>query len=93
MDANIKTRSCGDLTVADFGQIGSGDSPVDACSNSYTTAHNYCNRTPVKDVNGQLDGVIEFVKVNCDGSGLLPMDQQPPPYQYPGVSTGHIQKR
>jgi hypothetical protein len=93
LHTNQVTRSCGDFTVAELGQIGSGNSPFDACSNQYHTTHNYCNKTPVKDNNGQADGVISWIKTNCDGSGLLPMDQQPTEYQWPGVSTGHVAKK
>ena len=49
---------------------------------------NYCNTTPYSTSDGKTDGDVRFILVDCETNALLPMDQQPAEYAYPGVSTG-----
>jgi hypothetical protein len=67
-------RSRGDFTVAELGQIGDGDSPVDACSNQYSTTHNYCTKAPATTGDSKADGAVAFIRVDYDSGSLLPMD-------------------
>jgi len=53
-----------------------------------TDTPNWCSTTPYQDENGHAVGEVLFVWVDCKTNAVLPLSQQPPAYQYPGVSTG-----
>jgi len=49
--------------------------------------HNWCNTAPAMGEDGKAIGHVEFIKVDCRTNKLLPMDQQPAVYRWPGVSS------
>jgi len=53
-----------------------------------TDTANYCNTALYYDENGHAQGQIVFVFTDCATDELLPLSQQTPPYNDPGVSTG-----
>jgi len=60
------------------------------CTNKFTSTPNWCNQTPAKDSSGNALGEVVWVGTDCNSGGLLPMDEQQPIYQMPGVSTGSV---
>jgi hypothetical protein len=85
-------RSCGTFTTVGITSTGP-DLLIKECDKNgpFQDTINYCNITPAKDSNGQSLGETHFIKVDCTTGEILPMDQQDPAYNHPGVSTaqGH----
>ncbi|KAF2205692.1 hypothetical protein GQ43DRAFT_467956 [Delitschia confertaspora ATCC 74209] len=90
-------ESCGTLTTASRKEMAAGyymSNRAPYCDkDELKDTENWCNKTPYQDENGQADGRVIFVKVDCGTNALLPMDQQDEVYKYPGVSTAPPKKR
>jgi hypothetical protein len=57
----------------------------DECANQVATAENYCAQQLKQTNTNTCSGETIFVRTDCDNRAPLPLEQQDPIYQKPGV--------
>ncbi|KAI9706880.1 MAG: hypothetical protein M1820_004659 [Bogoriella megaspora] len=84
--------SCGTLTIGPYNYeafIGGASWQCGDDDDKLSSTGNWCNSSPYT-VDGQAQGQVVWVGTECNGGGLLPLDQQQPIYQHSGVSLGKV---
>ncbi|KAK9773330.1 hypothetical protein SCAR479_10059 [Seiridium cardinale] len=56
------------------------------CTSPVTTTGNVCDGAPWKNSDGSVDGETIFVRTDCGDRSPLPVNEQDPVYQKPGVA-------